>query len=142
MKTRILGFLAIATIAIASLASCGKYEEGPGFSLRSKKARLTGEWELKKLTFNDTEVTDFGSLVIEFKKDDKVIETSTDDGVTETENGEWEFTSSKEKVKITYTDGETSEFEIIRLTNKEFWTKSEEEDQGTTFIIEAEWEKK
>lgn len=141
MKTRILGFLAIATIAIASLASCGKYEEGPGFSLRSKKARLTGEWELKKLTIDGTETTAF-DVTIEFKKDEKFTETFTFDGETDTDNGEWEFASDKENVKLTYADGETMEYEIIRLTNKEFWAKVTDEDQGTTTVTEIEWEKK
>ena len=42
-------FLAAAAVTILNFESCKKYEDGPAFSLRSKKARLTGEWELVKI---------------------------------------------------------------------------------------------
>ena len=35
---------ALVVIAVLNTA-CGKYPEGPGFSLRSKVGRLSGEWE-------------------------------------------------------------------------------------------------
>ena len=41
--------LAAAAVTILNFESCKKYEDGPLFSLRSKKARLTGEWELVKI---------------------------------------------------------------------------------------------
>ena len=34
-------------------ASCGKYEEGPGISLRSKKARLANTWTITKTVTKD-----------------------------------------------------------------------------------------
>lgn len=40
--------------------SCKKYEEGPLLSLRTKNARLTGEWKLvsySRITTNNTETT-------------------------------------------------------------------------------------
>ena len=42
-------FLAAAAVTVLNFQSCGKYEDGPSFSLRTKKARLTGEWELVKI---------------------------------------------------------------------------------------------
>lgn len=33
---------------IALIVSCKKYDEGPCFSLRSKKARITNEWKIEK----------------------------------------------------------------------------------------------
>jgi len=38
--------LVIVTLAIVALSSCKKYEEGPWLSLRSKTARITGNWSL------------------------------------------------------------------------------------------------
>ena len=35
-------------IAAVVFTGCGKYEDGPDFSLRSKNARLQGEWEMTK----------------------------------------------------------------------------------------------
>lgn len=45
-RTRLL--LAIAFAISVVFISCGKYEEGPSISLRTKKARLTGVWEISK----------------------------------------------------------------------------------------------
>jgi uncharacterized lipoprotein YehR (DUF1307 family) len=38
-----------AAFAVVMLASCGKYEDGPGFSLRSKTSRLAGTWTLTEV---------------------------------------------------------------------------------------------
>ena len=38
--------LAVALVIFLNMTSCSTYDEGPAFSLRTKKARLTnGEWE-------------------------------------------------------------------------------------------------
>ena len=42
-------------IIVLAIASCGKYEEGPIFSLRSKKNRLCREWRLDKGYLNGEE---------------------------------------------------------------------------------------
>ncbi len=41
-------FMIIAGLAIL-FGSCGKYEDGPSISLRTKTARLTGEWDNDKV---------------------------------------------------------------------------------------------
>lgn len=122
---------------IALLSACGKYEEGPGFTLLTKKARLTGEWDIKEyVSSNGTAVADTDDDTFEFVKDGKLIVRS---GGTSTE-GTWEFVSDKEKIRTTfsYTIGgttitDTDESTIIRLTNKEFWTKDSDGD-----IVKAE----
>jgi len=142
MKTRILSLLAMATIAVASMTSCSKYEEG-GFSLRSKKARLTGEWSLTEYKVND-EVQEFStgdSWVIEFKKDGTYVENTTFtyfdgiDNVTEsdTEKGSWDFTKDKEHL-ITTEEGSSygTVYTIIKLTNKEIIFKTEDKDGNET----------
>lgn len=62
------------------LFSCGKYEEGPNFSLRTKKSRLVGEWKLVSfndgneiLFFEDSFASDFGECGVhtEHKKIEK-----------------------------------------------------------------------
>ena len=51
-KKKFLG-VALMIIFIAPLyQSCKKYDEGPAISLRSKKNRLTGEWEVTKYLKN------------------------------------------------------------------------------------------
>ncbi len=124
----------LATTAIVSLlavSSCGKYEEGPGVSLLTKKARLTGVWDVKEYVSGSTTVTDNSDDTFEIVKDGTYKYTS---GSTSTE-GTWEFSSDKEKLKTTFsytifgtTTTTTSETTIIRLTNKELWTKDSDGD--------------
>ena len=117
---------------IALLSACGKYEEGPGFTLLSKKARLTGEWDAKEYVDADgTVYADNDDTTIEFVKDGKMI---IRDGGTSTE-GTWEFVSDKEKIRTSYsisilglTQTFTNETTILRLTNKELWTKDADGD--------------
>lgn len=71
---------------IAFLSACGKYEEGPGFTLLTKKARLTGEWDAKEYVDADgTVVADNDDATVEFVKDGTMI---IRDGGTSTE-GTW-----------------------------------------------------
>lgn len=120
--------VAIATaVLIFNFTSC-KYEDGPNISLRSKKARLTGEWEVKfidgaGMIGNDMEIT------LEFDKDGDLefSQTYSDYGgsYTYSQKGEWEWEDGKQSLEITL-DGNKQEWEITRLTNKEF----EFEDEG------------
>ena len=120
--------VAVAMMGTAALTitSCGKYEEGPGMSLRTKKARLTGEWDAKEYVDADgTTVQDTDDDYVTFDKDGTYTYTS---GST-SQSGTWEFSSDKEKIKIGYTVGSTTfstETTIIRLTNTELWTKDED----------------
>lgn len=40
------------------MCSCKKYEEGPSFSLKTVKARLSGEWQIEKYTVNGIDSTE------------------------------------------------------------------------------------
>ncbi len=61
-----------AAFAVVFLASCGKYEDGPGLSLRSKKARLTGTWVVESAIQGSTDITgditNGGSVELTFEK--------------------------------------------------------------------------
>ena len=37
--------------------SCNKYEDGPSISFRSPEKRLTGQWEIKAILFNDLDIS-------------------------------------------------------------------------------------
>ena len=119
--------LAIATILIAvagfTVTSCGKYSDGPGFTLLTKKMRLTGQWDAKEYVDSDgTTTTDNSSDYIEYKKDGTATYTTGSLSIS----GTWEFTSNKEKIKTSYTSGNlttSDESTITRLTNKELWLK-------------------
>jgi hypothetical protein len=124
--------LAIATLLVAgaglTVSSCGKYEDGPGFSLLTKKARLTGDWDAKEYVDSDgTTVADNSTDIATFDKDGSYHFTSGSISF----NGTWDFSSDKEKLEVTYTSGSTSYTEsqtILRLTNKELWLKDSDGD--------------
>ncbi len=136
MKT-VLGITAFVLLGMASLtvSSCGKYDEGPGFTLLTKKARLTGEWDVKEsVDGNDGSVTvDNTSDYVTFEKDGTYKYTQGSTSLS----GEWEFSSDKERIKTSFTTGSTTysaEQIIVRLTNKELWLK----DPDTGDIYKAE----
>ncbi|TNF46343.1 MAG: DUF5004 domain-containing protein [Bacteroidetes bacterium] len=134
---RTAAFLLLAVSAIA-VASCGKYEEGPGFSLLSKKARIVGEWSLSSMTVND-QAQDLSntSIKISIKKDDTyTVTTSYSFGgatYTDTENGTWKFSDDKLKFITTDSAGTVSEIEILMLKNKEM--KLRDVDGNNTTIM-------
>lgn len=97
--------------------SCGKYEDGPGFSLRTKKARLTGEWEVVEIDGDNVKDGD----VLEFFRDG-TFEFDYGSGDAE---GEWEWEDGKSVIELDYDDAGKYEFEILRLTNKELWVENE-----------------
>jgi hypothetical protein len=41
--------LVAAVVIMLNFNSCSTYDEGPSFSLRTKTARLTGEWKIDKV---------------------------------------------------------------------------------------------
>ena len=132
---RTAAFLLLAVSAIA-VASCGKYEEGPGFSLLSKKARIVGEWSLSSMTVNGQSQDLSGTTVaVNIKKDDTyTVTTSYTFGgatFTDTENGTWKFSDDKMKLVTTDSSGSVSEIEIIMLKNKEMKLRDVEGDSTT-----------
>lgn len=118
----------LASIAIVlNFSSCGKYEDGPNFSLRTKKSRLAGEWEVVKLDGSDL---DPGmDINLEFDKNGD-FEFSfkysyMGYNVEDSYSGKWEWSDKKESVLIDV-DGDEMEWEIKRLTNDEFWFEDED----------------
>ncbi len=130
---------AFAILVGLQFASCGKYEEGPGFSLRSKTARLAGEWSIEKVTIDGEDYTAFVAAFItntEFTKDGDYIVTSSDlfSGESAVDKSKWEFSDDKSEVVITDADGSKSNLEILRLTNSEFWAKDVDSTGSVTEV--------
>lgn len=134
-------------IVILFLAGCGKYEDGPAFSLLTKKARLTGEWKVEKVFKNDVE-EELDSLsqntTILYDSDGTGKITFTQGSVSLAIDFEWQFGDGKETVsmrtkKLDGTWDEWDETRILRLTNKEFWF--EETSTSSTDVYETHFEK-
>ena len=136
--------------AVSVLPSCGKYEDGPGFSLASKKSRLTGVWEIESYKENGVDILNNDNnnidIEIEFEKDGdyQLTLTNTYSGYsqdytyTSFSNGEWEFSGDKEEIEFDPDNDSDFEWEIQRLTNKELHV--EIKDGSDTYELEFEKE--
>lgn len=137
-------FLAIMAMM---MTSCGKYEEGPVFSLRTKTARLTGYWELVEATEKGINVDLSGMTKgYTFIKGGEMRVTTSMLGMSSSFDGEWRFDDSKEILETRIFEGtewnewETSE--ILRLTNAELWLRDEYTREGETYIDIFKFEKR
>lgn len=130
-------------------SSCGKYEEGPGFSLLSKKARITGDWTITEITVNGVKEDISGStLIYTLKKDGTGLLAYSYAGFNFSTPLEWEFGTSKETLKLREKDYDTEawdswyESEIIRLTNSELWLRESDTEGGIIYTTILKLEKK
>ena len=125
-------FLAATIVTVLNFSSCSKYEDGPKFSLRTKKARLTGEWEVVRIG-NETFPQDGYSVEMEFEKEGDFRYTYSYDSYSYSYNGTWEFSNDKEEVDIII-DNNVETFEILRLKNDELWLEASD---NTEWRLEA-----
>jgi hypothetical protein len=103
--------------------SCSKYDDGPFFSLRTKKGRLVGEWELDKVIQNgQTQSLDSDyDIIWEFERDGDFEQTLEYGSYSYGYNGDWEFDNNGEELEIEINEYGTQTYEINRLTNNELW---------------------
>jgi len=125
---RNITFLLLAVMSAFSISSCGKYEEGPGFSLSSKTARVDYSWEISMAKFNGVDITtDFKAMFPDFQmtfKKDGSYEVLLDG---DRETGTWVLDNKKEKILLTETSTKFVEvWTIMRLTQKELWMTTED----------------
>ena len=108
-----------------SFSSCGKYEDGPAFSLLSKKARVTGDWSLDK--FYDTNGADSTTVMqnalgstweLQIEKDGSYKSTGNVN-----ESGTWKLGEDKDDIIMTPSSGLEYSYRILRLKNKEMWLR-------------------
>ena len=112
-------FLAATIVTVLNFSSCSKYEDGPMFSLRTKKARLSGDWEVVRIG-NETYPQDGYSIEMEFEKEGDFSFSYFYGASSYSYNGEWEFASDKEDLDIII-ENQVQTFEILRLKNDELW---------------------
>jgi len=119
---------AVVFVTVFNFSSCGKYDEGPSFSLRSKTNRITGDWEVVRVGSQTFPANGY-SLEMSFEKDGEFEFTYSESGYgSYSYTGDWEFSNDKEDLEITQ-DGEVSTFEILRLTNDELWFEDEQNEE-------------
>ncbi len=111
--------------------SCGKYEDGPLFSLASRKGRVVNEWNVERYFENNQDVTnDFFEAYVSFqfifeRNNSAVIRfIETGKTVTTSINGTWEFDSTQEFIFLDTPD-ERYELRILRLKQRQLWFEYE-----------------
>ncbi len=126
MKT-IINFLLLALLF--TFIGCSKYEDGPAFSLLTKKARITNTWKMEKYVYdNGTSTTDVDEGTMTLNKDMSANLSLGAGGISLA--GTWEFINDKEGIRITFTifgTTSTKEYTILRLKSKELWVYDAEE---------------
>jgi hypothetical protein len=113
-----LAYVALAGATTLAVSSCGKYEDGPKFSLLTKKSRVAGDWNVKSI---GSEVFQNGySLSMTFDKDGSMSYKYSYGTYSYSYVGTWDFSSDKENLVINSAGG-IDTLEIKRLKNKEMW---------------------
>ena len=153
--------LIILTLISCFLFCCSKYEDGPVISLRTKKARLTGTWEIAKI--NGTAPASGEQWEFEFEKDGDYTEVRTSiDSVfvgynyeyvewynyplydiqilNTSTNGEWEFFEDGADLYLKHENGGYY-YGINRLTMNELTLESFDYYNDSLQWIEYEFEK-
>ncbi|MBA3665257.1 MAG: hypothetical protein H0W61_13750 [Bacteroidetes bacterium] len=130
--------MALVVILLASITtSCSKYQDGPKFSLLTKKARLTGDWKIDKVTYNGNDVTSFvvagigANAVLDIEKDGNYKQSGNDP-----DDGKWKFGEDKDDVYFTSNKAGSKEeaYRILRLKSKELWLRQTESNGDVTII--------
>ncbi len=114
-------------MAALLLESCGKYEDGPGISLRSRTNRITGIWSMSNAEVGDQNITSFYSTFDISIRDDNTYSQTTAllVGGLDNREGVWSFTDDDKIFRVEYDNAVTLLFTIRRLTNSEFWVEFE-----------------
>ncbi|HPD64649.1 MAG TPA: hypothetical protein P5050_04540 [Bacteroidia bacterium] len=116
-KSTLFSLVVLITVL---LSSCGKYEEGPAFSLATKKARLTARW--KVIEMNGIAVA--GNVVWIFENNGSFVMEFN--GNPNNNPAKWDFEDAKAKVSIYFEqDDVTIYYDIIKLTSNEMWLDQE-----------------
>lgn len=148
---KIIAIIFILMLSVALFESCGRYENGPAFSLRSAKARLVGEWSLTDLLVNDKHEQALydkeSSTVIRLNNDGTYSYSMPMVRSLNEKSGLWTFGEDKTELILTEVDSlngnSDRNYKITRLSNTELWlVNGSEEYSGYDDLIERHFEKK
>ena len=128
MKSTMILLVMMLTLG-SVFTSCKKYEDGPGLSLRSKRARVANTWVVSKATDkNGVDITsEYAGSTWEFKKDGTSLITFDFFGSPIACPGMWTFQEKKERIVFNlnvFGDIETDTMSILMLKQKEMHTEA------------------
>jgi len=125
----------LASITLATLSvGCGKYDDGPDFSLRSRNERIANTWNVENATKGGSDVTSFftqyelkmskdgeATLSANYALGDLTFEFAT--------SGSWELVNKDEDLKLDFENNDADEtYEILRLKEDELWLREKDSD--------------
>lgn len=119
----------LIALPLLLLSACGKYEDGPAISLRTKTQRLCNTWQVSSAYQNGTDKTSdfnaaFSGYLLDIRKDETYTLSYSPFGLGQVnDSGRWAWSDDKMTVKFTNSDGEVSEYIILRLKEKELWVR-------------------
>ncbi|MFO0322762.1 MAG: hypothetical protein ACK504_10085 [Bacteroidota bacterium] len=120
MKSKISIVLAVLfAVVIPVVQGCKKYEDGPTFSLRSRKERVSNTWKVENYKINGTDFTSLVSSYTEVftKKGSFNYSWGLLNG-----SGTWTFQNKDSEIKLNGNDSQSSRtLVILRLEEKSFW---------------------
>lgn len=124
MKTRII--IGLFFLTVYGLQSC-RYKDGPNFTLRSAKARLTNTWKLNHYIDNGVDQTStFNTLSPNYTlviKDDGEYVITTTFIIPLKETGQWSFNNEKTEFNLKKNGTGTNIWKITKLKTKELWAE-------------------
>ncbi len=127
MKTslKISSFL----FALLLTVSCQKYDDGPFFSLASKKARMANNWRLEKAYDGSKDITsEYNRYELDLGKSGSARTGQSYDagGIVfnyET-NGSWNFVNNNENLLLDFEDDDADQvYTILRLQQSSLWIR-------------------
>jgi hypothetical protein len=131
------------------MSSC-YYEEGPIYSLRTRKQRLAQSWKYTQATINNLDITSsFDGQVLTFTKDNDVswhtltTDTAGQDSIYMS-SGRWEFDAPNfAKLDLFFIDSTTrntfgESWEILKLTKKELRLYAKTEHAVVEYYLSSE----
>lgn len=134
MKTIKVTLFAVSLgLILSMLHSCGKYPDGPNFSILSRKTRIENVWVHTETIYanGNVEQNPDPGATTEFTSDGDFIYKKG--GVTL--NGYWDLVNEKKDLRISYlVSGNNdpvyghTDFEIRKLKSNEMWLKNSSGD--------------
>jgi hypothetical protein len=114
----------LAFVLTMVMVSCKKLEDGPAFSLLTRKNRLCNGWKAEKILSDGKDITSEYSIAeFSFNKNGTCSQDWRASSGDEIMTGKWNFTDRHSHLLINWDQGAHSDFVITRLTKKELWMK-------------------
>lgn len=125
----------LSLIVVSSLTTgCGKYEEGPEFSLRSKKERIANTWRIESASDGGNDVTSaFTAYALMMNKDEEATLTANyalgEITFQFATAGTWDLINNNEDLELDFENNDADRtYQILRLKEDELWLREKGSD--------------